>query len=485
MELNPRLKSKKTVKNPEGSIVLNRRPEIQLYLEASNLNLKKNSFYKESNNKLKDLIGLANKQDNKYILGLSKFLADKGLKTSPVILLSCLSDKKYSFENEDLTFIFNTPRRIAESIALNNLNLVKLNNSFMKRVLKKSLEDMQEHTLKKNKMKRNKIKLRDLIKLLHPHPKDDKMNKLYKAIIENSKEASLSEKEGNMISIKSSTKLTKEEKKEEISKNIDSIPINQLIRNLKFLSEEYDFEKNIEVQKKVLTKLKAVKNYRFLNVFDIITAAVFVPAFEKLLDEIVKGFISEVEFKFDGDATILFDISGSMLGEKGKDHAFKGFLYLALFSKLFNIELRTFSDNLHKKNKVLDDIIVLLKKGLYSQAYDKFQKHAESNRGGTALIESATELINEGKVSKNLIIISDEVSWKEGENLLGKIEDLSDKIKDKNLIVINPAIYNGTVFKKNIVAVSSLNPSILIDMSILVDEERFIKYIRSYDRVNR
>jgi hypothetical protein len=160
MELNKKA-SRKTVKNPEGSTVLARKPEIQLYLEGANLRLKHDSFYKEAKDKLSDFLKLGKEADEDYILGLAKFLADKGLKLSPVILLSILSDRKFSFRDKGVEYIFNVPPRIAEAISLQNLKLVKLNNSFKKNVLKASLEDMNDFTLKKNKMKRRKIKLAD------------------------------------------------------------------------------------------------------------------------------------------------------------------------------------------------------------------------------------------------------------------------------------------------------------------------------------
>lgn len=487
MELNPRnKKAAKVILNEESSLVIKRRPEIQLYLEASNLNLKKDSFYTSAKDKLNSILSMASSQDKAFVLGLSKFLADKGLKTSPVLLLSALSNGGYPFVGQNVNYIFNTPKRIAEAVALQNMGLVKLNNSFKKRVLKTALENMEEHTLKKAKMKRNKVKLRDLIKLLRPTPHTPKKKDLYKAIIQNSNEASLKEEGRNMVAIKSSTKLTKEEKKEEIAKNIEDIPINQLIRNLKFLAEEYDFEKNIEMQKKVVKQLSSIKNYRFLNIFDVITAAVYVPVFEKALFEVVKKFISNLEFKFDGDATVLFDISGSMLSNgEVQDNLFKGLLYLALFSRLFKVDLYTFAESLQKKDKCLPQVIELLEKGAYARAHKIFKEYAQKNSGGTALLNSARDLLDSQKVHKNFIIISDEVSWTEGSNLTGAIDELSNKVADRNLIVINPAVSVGTVFKKNVLAVSSLNPSILTDMSILVDEQGFINYIRKYKEANK
>jgi len=491
MELNQKA-GKKTVVNPEGSIVLERKPEIQLYLEGANLRLKADSFYKEAKDKLDSILKLGNQVDVDYELGLAKFLADKGLKLSPVVLLSVLSNKGFSFRDKNVKYIFNTPARIAEAVALKNLNLVKLNNSFKKHILKEALEQMNEFTLRKNKMKRRKVKLADLIKLLRAKPRDAKMAKLYKAIIENSKEASLKDKE-NIVSIKSSTNLKEEEKKELIDTNLEKMPINQIIRNLKFLADKYDFKKNIELQQRVIDKLNSVNDYRMLNIFDVIMAALFVPQFEKALFEVIKRFIekTQAEFKFENDATLLFDVSGSM-GTGGfmsrpdnKDGKGLGFMYLILFALLMkNIKLRTFSNNLNGDETQLRKVVEKIQNGSIQEAYKLFNKHFEEHSGGTALLESAMKLCDDDSEIKNLIIISDEVSWKEGSDLRGSISELSKKLANKNLFLINPVVYSGTVFDKNIVAISSLNPSVLIDMAIFLEEKGFIDYIKNYKKEN-
>lgn len=477
MELNRRkMKKIEKVINPEGSVVLARNPNIQLYLEASVLKIKTDSFYSTADEKLKGILELSKNTDEKYVLGLAKFLADKGIKLSPVVLLSTLADRKYSFRGENLNYIFNTPQRIAEPIALANLKLVSLNNSFYKNVLKPALENMNEHTLKKNKMKNRKVKLADLIKLLHAKPKDEKMKKLYKAIIENTKEASLKETE-NIVTVKSSTKLDEKEKKEIIERDLETLPINQLIRNLKFIADKYSFSKNIEMQKKINAKLKNVKDYRFLNIFDVITAMIHVPQMEKALFEVVEKFTSQVreEFDYPEKATLLFDVSGSMAGE-GLEAGFK---YLTLFACLIDkLNLRAFSSQLYGTSKDLDKVISKLKDGSVSDAKKIFDKYFNEHSHGTSLVEATTELLAEEQL-KHLIVISDEVSWEE-EDLTGNIKRLADLFHDTKLILINPVVYKGTVFKQNICAISSLNPSILLDIAILMDEQGFINHIRNY-----
>jgi hypothetical protein len=231
-----------------------------------------------------------------------------------------------------------------------------------------------------------------------------------------------------------------------------------------------------------------------LNIFDVIMAAMFVPQFEKALFEVVKKFVERTkeEFDYQDDATLLFDVSGSMssggfLGvnrdKDNKDGEGLGFMYLILFALLMkNLKLRTFSNNLISEEKVLETVVKKIQQGSFSEAYKVFDTHFKKHSSGTALVDSAIELCKEDEEIKNLLIISDEVSWKEGSNLTGSISELSKKLSNKNLFLINPVVYAGTVFDKNIVAISSLNPSVLVDMAIFLDEKGFIEYIKNYKK---
>lgn len=480
MILNKKSKGKKEiVVNPEGSIVYERPKEIQLYLEASNLKITEDSFYATAKDKLSSVTNLAKELDNDYVMGLAHFLADKGIKLSPVVLLSILSGKNISFRDSNSEFIFNTPSRIADAIAMHNLGITHLNNSFKKNVLKVALESMSENTLKKNRLSRRKIKTADLIKLLRPHPKDVAMASLYKAIIENSKESHLDEKK-NFLAIKSSTKVAAEDKNKMLYDQVikGRVPINQLIRNLQYLAKNYDFAKNIELQKAVMKTLNDVKEYRFLNIFDVIQAAMYVPQFERPLFEVVKKFVEDVKanFSFEKDATVLFDVSGSMSGEGLKN----GVRYLSVLSLLFeNLKIRFFSDDLVEYDKEHQKVVEYLKKGSYQDAGRAMEKIFSKYSSGTALIESTTKLIDESDI-KNLIVISDEVSWVEGDDLRDRIKDLKTKLIGKKLILINPQVYNGTVFTDNVLGIASLTSSILLDFALVTNPQGFVNYIKKY-----
>lgn len=472
MEINK--KSSRIVKkviNKEGVEVLDRDTKIQLYLEASNLKIKEDSFYETADEKLEVFLeSLKNEKDNEYLEGLAKFLCDNGIKLSPVIISVILSNRGYSFRDKNFERIFNTPQRISEAIALSKR--YHLNNSFKQNCLRKALQEFKDYTLLKNKLENRQVKTKDIIKLLRPKPANKAMAKLYKDIIESNKASKL-KKTDSLISMKSSNE-SNEVKMEYVKENISKIPINQLIRNLKFIVENTDYNEEKELMDKVIARLNSITDYRYLNIFDLIEASIAVPKMEKALFEVTKNFVNKIKeknsYEFD-ESVVLFDLSGSMDGDGLKN----GFKYLVLMTLLYNkLDIRFFSDRLWTKD---DKITILenIRKGQLKTAKDKLKTY-----GGTALVNSTLDLLNKEDKIKTLIVISDEVSWEEGEDMGYAINQLERELKNRKLILINPVIYKGTVFKKNIVAMASLTSSIITDMGLFTQKEKFIKYIKNY-----
>lgn len=470
MEINNLKKSKiSKVVNKENALVLGRNDKIQLYLEASNLKIKDDVFYETANEKLDTFLeSLKNEKDTDYLAGLAKFLCDNGIKLSPVIISVILSNRGYSFRDKDFERIFNTPQRISEAIALSKK--YHLNNSFKQNCLRVALQEFKDYTLIKNKLENRKVKTKDLIKLLRPKPANERIAKLYKDIIESGKGSKLKATD-SLISMKSSNNTT-EVKVDYVKENIDKIPINQLIRNLKFIIENTDYKNETEIMNKVINRLNSITDYRYLNIFDLIEASIAVPKLEKALHEVTKNFVTKIKeknnFEFD-NGTILFDLSGSMNGDGLKN----GFKYLVLMTMLYNkLDIYYFSNSLDKNSsqKILEHI----KKGQISTAFKTLEIF-----GSTALVNSTLELLNTKKID-TLIVISDEVSWDEGDNMGYQINTLEKEIKNTKLILINPVIYKGTVFKKNVVAIASLTSNIITDMSLFTQQEKFIKFIKNY-----
>jgi hypothetical protein len=170
-----------------------------------------------------------------------------------------------------------------------------------------------------------------------------------------------------------------------------------------------------------------------------------------------------------------------------KDGEGLGFMYLILFVLLMkNLKLRTFSNELNdykRDSKELAKVLEKIRDGSISEAYRLFDNHFKKYSSGTALLDSTSALLDEESEIKNLIVITDEVSW-EKSNLTSKISDLSKKLNNRNLVIINPVVYEGTCFDKKVVAISGLTPNALIDISILLDEKGFIEYIKKYKSKN-
>jgi uncharacterized protein with von Willebrand factor type A (vWA) domain len=163
------------------------------------------------------------------------------------------------------------------------------------------------------------------------------------------------------------------------------------------------------------------------NIFDLVTACLYTKEFQKLIFDTIKRYIKNLTEKSTIDfdtATVLFDISGSMSGEGIE----LGFKYLTLFGALFDkIDTYLFSDRLY------DDYMFIgkeLHKGNISKAKELLNKGYSEHSGGTALIDSLTELLTLNP-ARTIIVISDEVSWKEGSDLTAVIKKLKSNLTSK------------------------------------------------------
>ncbi len=469
------------IRNPKGSLVLNRSPEVQLYLECSSLNVKENDFYISSQKKIANVIQSASNCSPQFVFGLSKFLSDSGLKLSPVVLIGALNEKGVKFgelhNRQRVKQIFNTPQRIAECIALNNMNCITLHNS-LKTLMRDALQDMNSYTLRKNKMLNRKIKLKDIIKLLRPQPQHANLSEIYKDIIENGPLSKLKDDE-TLVSMKSSKK-TNTEKIDYYKQNITTIPINMLIRNLKFIVEHADFKTDAQLQQAIVNRLNSLdeKSMRYVNIFDLIEVCYHVPQMEKAMFTVINNHLTSLKekFRFSANGTVLFDFSESMNGQ-GMEYGIKWLIIMGLlFDKL---DLRVFSDTVRTED--LNGQIQDIKKGQLKRAHDVILQYQKQWTGGTALLQSASELIAQKPEIQNLIVISDEVSWKEGEYLTAEISALAQLLQTRNTILINPVVTKGTVFKQNLIAMGGISPNMLYNIFLGLSTQEFVFFITHYE----
>ncbi|MEN3015676.1 MAG: hypothetical protein ABDH21_06460 [bacterium] len=190
-----------------------------------------------------------------------------------------LRNKLNSIINEK---VLNTPRRIIETLEfwqnihqIHNLQKpsIKKIPAFVKKRLKKILEKYSPLTLKKHKVLNRNIKLKDLIKILHPKPKDNILCLTYSSIIQDTKLSKLKPQEylPDLIS-----------NDQAIANKISHIPIQTLIRNVKKFNID-----NPEIFKALENRLNDIisniqKLNRFVNIFDF-----YIPIFSLSKKEII------------------------------------------------------------------------------------------------------------------------------------------------------------------------------------------------------
>jgi len=164
---------------------------------------------------------------------------EHGRKLAPMIIVAHVlanSDTEPLILRKYLTAkVIDTPKRLAEVVAYyKHFSGVKSFKTIpMRERFRKILESFDGYTLRKNKMRRRAVKLADLIKVLRPRPKNKKMSKLYKNIIEN---RNVALKEEEHVTAMFSAKMDVSKQKEVLEQNIEQMPINSLIRNFEKLT---------------------------------------------------------------------------------------------------------------------------------------------------------------------------------------------------------------------------------------------------------
>jgi hypothetical protein len=309
---------------------------------------------------------------------------------------------------------------------------------------------MRENTLVNMQLKSRKIKTKDIIKMLRPKPKNEKVAKAYKDIIENN--------------AKSDTLLTKRSQNEKeairhFDQNIEKMPVNMLIRNLRMYKKT---DNPTQTRERILKTLEKIDvSEKVVNPFDFVTIAVEVPSLEVEMTSLIRRFMSNTNFTIEGKTAVLFDVSGSMDGQGEVD----GFKNLVLLAHIFDPkDLYFFAGELHKVDR---EILKLIKNGDISRA----KSCMVDPYNGTALLDSLKEVAEMDY--DNIIVISDEVTWDDDE----EINYYRDATKGKRIIAINPVKYKGTVFRNKFLALASLEAKIFLHLRMLVDWKGFKKWI--------
>jgi hypothetical protein len=479
-ELNPKGTqfTHEMVKNPEGGLVYKDNSDINLFLQASAFKLR-NSFYWTAEDRLQNLeSAIDNERDFKYKIGLAYFLSNYlGIRLSPVIIATRLSTDFYV--DKDLVHklvknIMDRPDKITNAIAYAQYSKGsgKELPPFFKRALKDSFERFDAYTLRKFRLRRRKVKTADVIKLLHPKPRNLELSKLYKAIIENSREASI-EKGTVITEVLSDNKITAEDKQKWISKNLENVPINATVRNVKSIDST---AKNLETLSNKLKRGLRVENgfpvVKVLNPFDVLVAGLNSDSADKMkvIDKVLSEFVSNVDLGMGGKKiSILVDVSGSMMSG-GIDIAAKYFAFLFPMLKGADIKLYAFNTRVIDMNRVVE--IYKYNANSIINIYNLVRKDFRIS-GGTALSDSIRK-VNAQDNPDLLIVLSDEISWADSEdNFVKNIET--------PVIAINPYPSGSTVFNptKPVIKMASIDAKIFYYIPILANFKKFKIWVKS------
>jgi hypothetical protein len=512
--MNRTVKNAKVVDATKFNMVKDR-SDRALFLTALDFKFR-NSFYlnkHEMVEKFGNIIDQIN--DPEYLYATAWYLGKiLGLRLSPVLLTTrnvYKTAKNVSKEDVDFVVnnVFTRPDFISNAMVYYKMitkssSISNIPDGF-KSALKTALENFSPITLKKRKMKRREVKLADMIKVLRPRPSTPEKSLLYKAIIENTKGASLVveknddgkvTKADSFVAVLSDKTVTKSDLADFVEDNLEKIAINELITNLS----------NIELNAKNIgiigRRLSSIFNdagaLRFLNPFDLLMigprklpksteryyfereawgVAIKDTGFKTLVDNLlIENFINTINIKAK-NPLIMFDISGSMQGDPAKMGIKVLSFLLPILGRFTNsVQYFDFGNRIYDISSTMNP---LLKKTPYEVAEFLCKKY-ENLPEGTALLSCLQSAISATKSKEidGIIIISDEMTWADSkEALKGFRKIIPDHLhKTTFLYNVNQAQTGGNTAiepSANISRVSGLDAKSLFLMEAMFDFDSF------------
>ena len=483
-------------------MVFKERDDKSLFLVASAFKLK-NSFYYSDEDTLKALESLidANK-DYAYKMAVAKFLSEMlGIRLSPVVITTreamklkpCNLDRWQEDVSVDearrllkdvVNSVYDRPDKIANALAYAQYHWKEFRSlpPFYKKALRNSIEAFNPYTLRKFKLKRRAVKLADIIKALRPRPRNDELSELYKAIIENRPEASI-EKGTVITEVLSDSTKSVEEKKEWIGENLEKIPFNALVRNLRNVEPTSE---NVRILEKRVNKALRISDglpvVKVANPFDLLQAGLNCghADFLEVIDKALGNYLSQVDLVGKGmKISVLVDVSGSMgpwyahQSRNGEDGIHIASNYIAMLYPTFrNATVRQYAFNTKIKNLTAR---VALYKTLSPIALREMFLNDFNVEGGTALADSVRKVVAQDNPDL-LIVLSDEVSW---------ADEVSNRVFDIGVpvIAINPYPQGKfTVFSQHlpVIKVSALDAKIFYYIPLMANFGKFKKWLKNW-----
>jgi hypothetical protein len=489
MDINQTVKKNNITVNHEGAKCYKDANDRALYNIAASF-IYRNGGYMTDQERLQNLEASIDEcirsGDKDYVYALAWFLGKiQGIRLSPTLITTKLVDYAVSVDDWNkiekiVKDVYTRPDFIANSLAYykmrNNAKSISQINYHYKKILSKQLSSYNELTLKKRKMKRRAVKLADLIKVLRPFPKNKRMSKLYKAIIENDKEASLQvtvatdgsvKKADSGVAVLSSKKVSDNNKVKYLIENIDNLPLNELIRNAKQIPDQY----HARIGNRLIDAFLNDNAQRFLNPFDLVLLSSTSPtmggsySLRNTFDNILQNYLfAHMDFGCK-NPVILMDISASMGFDISKKKSINmAVLYLSfilpiiLKNDLESFKYYDFDFSLNDRS--LGIFTAIKKTGMYQQANaiaDYFiSDYKYKLKYGTSLRYCTKDAIQINPNCDGLFIFTDEVTW--ADNISWSNGIIPEKLHGKTFLFnVDPNRYSAFSKVDKITRVSGLD----------------------------
>jgi hypothetical protein len=387
---------------------------------------------------VKTLIPKVSAEDAREVLLQAKW--ENKLRHMPLYLLTLMAKQGW-LKKEDVAGVITRPDDMTELLSLYwKEGKRPLDHQLMKG-LASAFGKFDEYQLAK--YSRDKVvKLRDVLRLARPKPKDDAQSDLWKRLLNDKLktpdtwEVAISAcGNDNVKKVAEFTRLiTEKEINEKTGKEQNKLGDLAFLRNLRKMRE-------VGVSEDVIRNSFGGRRWGWIIPYQFITAAAHNPTLEDVLEQAMFKCLGEQE-PIEQKTSLLVDVSGSMdapLSQKSEVNRRDVAISLAVLLREIckDVKLYTFNQDLHeippRRGFALRDIL-------------------NNFGGGTSMWEAVRKA---GRIRRNdvMVVITDEQTQDSG------------RYADANaglLVIINVASYqNGVAYEKGVVHVSGWSDSII------------------------
>jgi hypothetical protein len=423
--------SRNELRTYEGGMAVPLKPLEQLKRALMACLLWEDQFYEDGISiaeRVKDLLNQVSEEDARTVLFEAKF--DNKLRHMPLYLLTLFAEKKW-LTKDDVYKVCTRVDDMTELLALYFMNGKKPLSHQLVKGLELAFGKFDEYQLAKyNRQKA--VKLRDVLRLVRPKPKDTVQSALWKRVLANELETP----DTWEVAISACGK-DKDRKAAEFTRLIEEKRLGDLafLRNLRNMTEA-------GVDEAVIRKSFEERRWGWIIPYQFITAASHNPALEDMLEAAMFKCLGEVQL-LNMTAALLIDVSGSMdyiISRKSEVLRVDVAIGLAVLLREICKDIRIYSFN-----TVLHTIAP--RRGFALR--DAIRKEMG---GGTKMWDAVRKAASE-RHNALLIVITDEQTMDNG-----CYADANADI----LVIINIASYkNGVAYEKGVLHINGWSDSVV------------------------